>query len=223
MRRDFDLSLYFIVGPSHVAGDPVALVQAAIRGGVSLIQLRDKTSGTRQMVESARRLLAALNGTGVKLFINDRVDVALASGAYGVHLGASDMTPEDARRIAGDGLAIGLTVKTVEEVRRIDPAIVDYASIGGVFDTKSKQNDSPPLGLDGLREMVSALDALAPDMPRCAIAGIDLDKAGSVAGCGLDGVCTISAIAMAPDAEQAAQAIRRTVDANKRGRERAFA
>ncbi|MDW3204177.1 MAG: thiamine phosphate synthase [Alphaproteobacteria bacterium] len=222
-RPSLDLTLYLIVGPSHVDGDPAPLVRDAVRGGVTLVQLRDKTSTTGGMVASARALKAALDGTGVPLLINDRADVAVAAGADGVHLGRDDLSPADARAIVGSDRIVGVTVKNPSEARAVEPGIVDYASVGGVFSTESKINPDPPIGLDGLREMAAVLTAGSPGLPRCAIAGIDGTRAAEVIAAGVDGVCVVSAITRSTDPFNAAQQLRAVVDAAKREHERSFA
>lgn len=222
-RPTLDLSLYLIIGPGHVAGDPAPLVRAAVAGGVSLVQIRDKESSTRVQVSEARRVKDALAGTGVPLLINDRVDVALAAGADGVHIGQEDMAPADARRLLGPNKILGLTVKRETHCRSVDPGVVDYASIGGVFRTLSKRNPDPPIGLDGLKHLTAVLTAAAPGLPRCAIAGIGREQAASVIAAGTDGICVVRAITEADDPEAAARDLRIAVDTARRDNERAFA
>lgn len=204
-KPNLDLSLYLIVGPDHVAGDPVPLVRAAVAGGVTLVQLRDKTSADADMIDTARRLKRALDGSGVPLLINDRPDIAQVAGADGVHLGRDDDGPEAARRALGKNAIIGVTIKNPAEARAVDPDWVDYASIGGVFETSSKRNPDPPIGMEGLMAMIEVLRETVPDMPRCAIAGIDEGNAGPLIQAGLDGVCVVSAITRADDPEGAAR------------------
>jgi thiamine-phosphate pyrophosphorylase len=222
MKAALDLSLYLIVGPSHDTGDRISLVRAAVEGGVTLVQLRDKVSDTRRMIEDARALKKALAGTGVPLLINDRVDVALAAGADGVHVGREDISAQDARQILGSNYILGITVKTLDEVRAVDPGIVDYASIGGVFETNSKDNPDAPIGLPGLQDCVAMLTAGSPGLPRCAIAGIDAKRAEAVMATGVDGICVVSAITKAADPRGAAAQLRALVDNAKRLHERAF-
>jgi thiamine-phosphate pyrophosphorylase len=207
-----DLRLYGILGPVNGRGrDLGALVAEAVAGGCTLIQLRDKLSPTRAMVERARSLKAALAGTGVPLLINDRVDVALAAGADGVHLGQDDMDPRDARAILGDRAILGLTLKTPAHADAMRGLPVDYGCIGGVFATTSKDNPEPPIGLDGLARVVAAgRDA---GVPLGAIAGIDAGNAAHVIGAGADGVAVISALFDAGDPAGAARRLRGIVDA----------
>lgn len=189
------------------------LALAAARNGATLIQYRDKTASTRLMVERATAIREALAGTGVAFVVNDRVDVALAAGADGVHLGADDMDAETARRLLGDAAIIGLTVKTQADAARAGRAPVDYACIGGVFETLSKVNPDPPVGLDGLRALRETIRSLRPDMPVSAIAGIDLSRVPEVIAAGADGVAVISAIFRASDIAGASRAFRTAVDA----------
>ncbi len=208
MWQVFDLSLYLVIGPGHCAGWPMAdVAEAAARGGVTMVQLRDKTSSSREQIAEARRLKARLS---VPLLINDRVDVALAAGADGVHLGQSDMEPGDARRILGEAAIIGVTVHSLDEARGVVRDQVDYVSIGGVFATTSKNNPNPPIGLAGLSEIAALLD-----IPLVAIAGIDHDNTASVIEAGVRGIAVISAVCAAPDPRAAAAALRAIVDGAK--------
>lgn len=212
MKPDLDLSLYICVGPSHCPdGQIVETALAAVRGGVTLVQLRDKTSGTRTMIDCARALVAALTPHGVPLLVNDRVDVALAAGAAGVHLGQEDMDAVDARHLLGPDAIIGLTVKNVAQAEGAPVDVLDYVSFGGVFPTGSKHNPDTPIGIAGLETLVRLLRRRAA-LPLCAIAGIDRGNAADVIGAGTDGVCVVSAITHDPDPVGAARAIRRVVD-----------
>lgn len=214
-----DLSLYFILGPEHWGEcDPAWLVREAVAGGATLVQLRAKQTDTRTMIEQARALKRALEGTAVPLLINDRVDVALAAGADGVHVGRSDIAPADARRLLGPNAILGVTVKTAEEAEAVDPGVVDYASVGGVFTTVSKHNPDPPIGLDGLADRVARIRRVAPGLPVSAIAGIDDSNADAVIRAGADGIALVRAIAEADDPRSAAGALLTTVAAAKAAR-----
>ena len=206
-----DIRLYGILDQDRLAGHDLAdLAARSVAGGVTILQLRDKHGSTRQMIESARAIRAAIAGK-VPLLINDRVDVALASGAEGVHLGREDMLPAEARRLLGPGAIIGVTLKNTADLAALDPETVDYGCIGGVFATTSKDNPDPPVGLDGLATLRHA--ASASGLPVGAIAGIDLAKTAACIGAGADGVAIISALYLTEDVEGTARAFRRAVDA----------
>jgi thiamine-phosphate diphosphorylase len=208
-----DLRVYGIIDPAWTRGrNPIDLVRHAVHGGCTLIQYRDKASEARRMVDLARALMAALEGTGVPLVVNDRVDVALASGAHGVHLGQEDLHPADARRLLGPKAIIGLTLKKTEQADETFRLPIDYTCIGGVFSTGSKRNEDAPIGLDGLAR-VAFRARLASGAPVGAIAGIDASNAASVVAAGADGVAVISAIFMADDVREEARRLRNVVDA----------
>ncbi|MDI6027246.1 thiamine phosphate synthase [Corticibacterium sp. UT-5YL-CI-8] len=188
------------------------LARVAAENGATLIQYRDKASPTRAMVERARAIHAALAGTGVPLVVNDRIDVALAAGVEGVHLGREDMVCEDARRLLGPDAIIGLTVKNDADADVAAQSSADYACIGGVFATISKTNPDAPVGLAGLSALSARIRAVRPDLPIGAIAGIDLQTAPQAISAGADGVAVISAIFRAADPAQATRELRNAVD-----------
>jgi thiamine-phosphate pyrophosphorylase len=207
-----DLRLYGIVDPERTRNrDPVDLVARAVAGGCTLIQYRDKQAEGRRLVENARALKAALAGTGVPLLINDRIDVALAAEADGIHLGQDDIHPADARRLLGPDAIIGITLKTAEQADAIARLPVDYGCIGGVFTTLSKNNPAPPIGLDGLSRIALRARRASP-MPVGAIAGIDETNAGATIAAGADGVAVISALFTADDPQIQARRLRAVVD-----------
>jgi thiamine-phosphate pyrophosphorylase len=153
-----------------------------------------------------------LEPKGIPLLINDRVDVALAAEADGVHIGQDDMAPADARLLLGRRAIIGLSVKTVDQARAAPLDLLDYVAIGGVYGTTSKDNTTKPIGVAGLRAIVQAVRAREPDYPICAIAGINAANAADVIGAGVDGVAVISALSLATDPGKAAQDLRAIVD-----------
>jgi len=215
-----DLRLNAIVDPERAGGRDLAeLARLTALGGATLIQLRDKISDTRAMVETARAIKEALKPFEVPLVVNDRVDVALAAGADGVHVGQDDMAVEDARKILGRGAIIGLSVKTIDEANAAPVELIDYVGSGGVYVTTSKQQKSAPIGTAGLARVIAALHARAPKLPVCGIAGIDAGNAAPVIAAGADGVAVISALSLAPDPAAAARTLRGIVDATlaKRG------
>ena len=205
-----DLSLYALLDPAASGGRPLAELARLVAGQATLVQLRDKHGSTRAMVEEARRLRAVLEP--VPFVVNDRVDVALAAEADGVHLGQDDMTAAEARLLLGKTAIIGLSVKTVAQAREAPLELIDYVAIGGVYATTSKDNTAAPIGIAGLREVVGALRMREPDFPICAIAGITAANAAEVIAAGADGVAVISALSRAPDPRAAARELRGIVD-----------
>jgi thiamine-phosphate pyrophosphorylase len=208
-----DLRLNAIVDPERSGGHDLAdLARLCAQGGATLIQLRDKLSETRAMVETARAIKKALAPFKVPLVINDRVDVALAAGADGVHVGQDDMAVEDARKLLGRDAIIGLSIKTVAEAQSAPVELIDYVGSGGVYVTGSKQQKKAPIGPEGLARVIAALLVRAPKLPVCGIAGIDANNAAAVIEAGADGVAVISALSLVPDPAAAARVLRAIVD-----------
>ncbi|MET3660420.1 thiamine phosphate synthase [Aquamicrobium ahrensii] len=201
-----------IDGSLRPVGKLAALAGIAARNGATIIQYRDKDASTRQMIAEAEAIRAALAGVGVPLLVNDRVDVALAGGADGVHLGRDDMSAETARRLLGPDAIIGLTVKNEADADAAIAAPIDYACIGGVFETLSKKNPDAPVGLDGFRTLRARMRAAKPGLPVGAIAGIDTVRAGEAVRAGASGVAVISAIFRADDIAAATRELRAAVD-----------
>jgi thiamine-phosphate pyrophosphorylase len=209
---DVDLSLYAIVDPAVAGSRTLAELARLIADSATLVQLRDKNGSTRAMLEQARALTVVLAPLDIPLLINDRVDVALAVEADGVHIGQDDMSPADARLLLGRTAIIGLSIKTVEQAKAAPLEHLDYVAIGGVYGTTSKDNTATPIGISGLRAIVQAVRARAKDFPICAIAGINVSNAADVIAAGADGVAVISALSLAPNPEKAAQDLRAMVD-----------
>ena len=208
-----DLRLYALVDPEHAVGrDPAVLARLVAQGGATLVQLRDKHGDTRLMLARARAIKEVLAPLNVPLLINDRIDVALAAGADGAHVGQDDMPVEDARRLLGADAIIGLSVKTVEQAEAVPIDLVDYVAIGGVFAPSSKDNPDPPIGAAGLARIVGVLRRRAREFPLCAIAGIDASNAGEAIAAGADGVAVISALSRKDDPRAAARQLRSVVD-----------
>ncbi|MGB7036427.1 MAG: thiamine phosphate synthase, partial [Xanthobacteraceae bacterium] len=181
MPRPLDLRLNAIVDPEQAGGRDLAdLARLCAEGGATLIQLRDKVDETRAMVAAARAIKAALAPFGVPFVVNDRVDVALAAGADGVHLGPDDMAVEDARAILGQAAIIGASIKSVEAADGLPAELVDYVGSGGVYATLSKQQKGAPIGPQGLARIIAALHKRVPNLPVAGIAGIDASNAAAV-------------------------------------------
>jgi len=179
------------------------VVQQVVQGGVTCVQLREKTASTRDFVVLACALHDLLTPLGVPLVINDRIDVALACGAHGVHLGQSDMPVQQARRCLPAQVFIGWSVETPDDVRRAADLPVDYLGVSPVFATPTKRDTAPPWGLDGLRQ-ARAMTAL----PLVAIGGVQLHNAPAVLQAGADGLAVVSALCSAADPTAAARSFR---------------
>lgn len=208
--KSFDLSLYLVTDRPALGGrNLVDVVDAAVAGGVTMVQLREKTASTREFVELARALVAKLRPHGVPLLINDRLDVALAADADGVHVGQDDMHPVDVRAILGPEKIVGLSVTGEAETTAARGLPVDYLGAGPVFATATKKDAGAPQGLAGLATMLSLAT-----VPVVAIGGITRERAPSVIAAGAQGVAVVSAICSAPDPQSAA-AILRSITASR--------
>lgn len=172
----------------------IDIIRAAVAGGVSVVQLREKHCTTRDFVNLGQEVARELRPSGVPLIINDRVDVALAIGAGGVHLGQQDMPYAIAREMMGPDAVIGLSVETVEQARFAEQFDADYLGLSPVFSTATKTDTAAPLGLDGIRRIrASSRHKLV------AIGGLHVGNAKDVVAAGADGLAVVSAICSAPD------------------------
>jgi thiamine-phosphate pyrophosphorylase len=211
-RRDLDLSVYLVTDTGLCgARGVVETVRQAISAGATVVQLRDPVSKTRMLVELARDLLAILRPASIPLIVNDRVDVALAAGADGVHVGQADMTTADARNLIGPEPILGLSITALADLDATALAGVDYLGVGPVFATVTKADAAPAMGLTGLAA-VRAASAL----PIVAIGGIHAGNTADVIAAGADGVAVVSAICAAPDAVAATLDLAGIVAAAKR-------
>lgn len=208
-----DYSLYLVTdrGLSRNRAS-VDIVREAVAGGVTCVQLREKNCGTREFIQEARALLALLRPLGVPLLINDRVDVALAAGVDGVHLGQQDMAIEDARRLGPPSWIIGVSAESPADAIRAEQEGADYIGVSPVFATPTKIGHAPPLGLDGLRTIRAAVK-----IPLVAIGGIHVGNAREVIRAGADGLAVVSAIVSAASPRGAAAVLRRAIDEEKSG------
>jgi len=207
-----DLRLYALLDPMVAGGRTLDELARLIAGHATIVQLRDKHRDTRVMIEEARALSSVLEPAGIPLLINDRVDVALAAQADGVHIGQDDMDAADARLLLGRQAIIGLSIQSVAQAEAAPLEHLDYVAIGGVFATSSKDNTAPPIGLSGLSRIVKVIHARKANFRICAIAGINAGNAADVIAAGADGVAVISALSLAPDPAAAARALRGVVD-----------
>ena len=202
-----NLRMYLGTDPALCPGPAlVETVTAAVRGGVSFVQLRDKDASTRDRIAAARALKAALSGRGVPLVINDDLEAAIVAGVDGVHIGQGDASPAIARKRLGPGKIIGLSCETPEQVVAVDPAVVDYLGLGTVFPTSTKSDHKPTIGLDGLAHMAGLAR-----VPTVAIGGLKQAHAAEILRAGCNGIAVVSAICGQLDPECAARNLCRTM------------
>ena len=213
MKRSIDWGLYLVTDRRLAGPRPLEeLVHAALRGGVTAVQLREKECSTREFVELARRVKDILAPAGVPLIINDRVDVALAAGADGVHLGQSDMEYRDARALLGPDAIVGLSVETTAQADEAEALDADYLGVGPIFPTPTKTDTAAAWGIEGLAALREASRHIL-----VAIGGMNVTNAAEVMKTGADGIAVGSAICGAHDPEEAARQLRRVVDETRRG------
>ncbi len=175
-----------------------ALVRAALRGGAAMIQLRDKTATDADMTAQARRLLPLCRAAGVPLIVNDRLSVALDSGADGLHIGQGDGDPEQARAALGPDRHLGLSIETAAQLAAMPAHAISLIGAGPVHATATKPDHAAPLGLQGLAQVVAA-----SPVPAVAIGGVGLADIPALKRAGCAGIAVVSAIAAAPDPEHA--------------------
>lgn len=185
----------------------------AVKGGVTMVQLREKECSTRDFIELATRLKMMLTEVNVPLIINDRLDVALASGADGLHIGQSDMPYPIARRLLGYDRIIGLSIENMDQARQANNLDVDYIGISPVFSTQTKHDIASPFGLKGIREIASFTKHRT-----VAIGGINTGNASEAVKAGANGIAVVSAICSAKEPQEAARRLREMVEHGKSGR-----
>ncbi|MDN5854581.1 MAG: thiamine phosphate synthase [Actinomycetia bacterium] len=204
-----DARVYLVTGDT--AGRPLAdVVAAAVAGGVTLVQLREKGATRDELAATYVQLHDALAGTGVPIVVNDDADAVAEVGADGIHVGPDDITPKAARRRLGTDAVIGWSIHDLAQLHETDQVRAsDYLAASPVWPTPTKPNTTDPLGLDGVAVLRRAMP---PQLPLVAIGGIDASNAGDVIAAGADGVAIVSAICAAHDPERAAHELRSAVD-----------
>ena len=201
--KPFDTSIYFITDSTAYGEDEfLRRVDAALQGGVSIVQIREKNKSTRAYIALAEKVHALTRRYRVPLIVDDRVDVALAVDAEGVHLGAEDMTVAAARRILGDEKIIGATAKTVPRARDAAAQGADYLGVGAIYPTTTKVK-TVLTSVETLREI-----CMAVDIPVNAIGGLNRQNIDVLAGIPIAGICAVSAIMKAEDPKMAAEELR---------------
>jgi thiamine-phosphate diphosphorylase len=186
-----DLRLYAVTDPSMIDSSGLSVadaVSAAIEGGATIIQLREKNCGGKEFATRAAAVMERCRAAGVPLIINDRVDVALAIGADGVHVGQDDLPAEAVRKVIGPDVILGVSVKTVEEAVAAEAAGADYLGAGAIFSTSTK--DSSVIGVEGFEKVCQAVNTI----PVVAIGGVGKNAVKDVVGAGAAGIAVVSAV-----------------------------
>lgn len=205
---EIDYSLYLVTDRGLARGrSTLEIVQAAVRGGATVIQLREKECSTGEFIREAIFVRDFLRTNHVPLIINDRVDVAQASKADGVHLGQTDMPLDMAREVLGETMVIGVSASSIDEAVLAEKGGADYIGVSPVFDTPTKTDTAPALGLKGLSAMREAVS-----LPLVGIGGLNKDNAGEIIRNGADGIAVVSAIVAAEDPEMAARDLRAVIE-----------
>jgi len=191
VQREPGFQLYLVTDRNVLAPaySLPAAVEEALKGGVQALQLREKDLGVRDLLDMAYCLRKLTAGYGAKLFINDRVDVALAADADGVHLGGAGIPASAARKAAGEGMLIGVSTHSIAEAERAEEDGADFITFGPIFETPSKMKYGKPLGPELLGEVMKRVS-----VPVFAIGGIKKERVGSVLEAGASGIALISAI-----------------------------
>lgn len=196
--------VYLVTDRELCLGRPLdEVVLAAVRGGAGAVQLREKHADSREFLALARALVSRLQPMGIPLIVNDRADIALAAGAAGLHVGQSDLPPEDARRLMGENAIIGLSVETREELLAAEKLDIDYVGISPVFATPTKTDALAPWGLDGLRWAREH-----SPLTLVAIGGIHRENAAAVLEAGAHSLAVVSEICSADSPEEAARGLK---------------
>jgi thiamine-phosphate pyrophosphorylase len=195
-----DYSLYLVTDRALSRGrSNREVVEAAVKGGVSCVQIREKECSTRDFVRQARELKKLLKPLNIPLIVNDRIDVALAVEADGIHLGQTDMAIADARRIVGDDMIIGISAESLDDATQAELQGADYIGISPVFATPTKDDTAPPLGIRGVEKISQNVS-----IPIVGIGGLNRTNAKEIILAGADGIAVVSAVVSAPSPEQAA-------------------
>lgn len=198
--QNIDYSLYLVTDRGLArTRSTLEIVKAAVRGGVTCVQLREKDCSTLEFIEQALSIKDYLSDREVPLVINDRLDVAQAVKADGIHLGQTDMPLDMARAIVGDSMIIGISAESFEDAVEAEIGGADYLGISPIYATPTKTDTAPPLGLEGLRQIRTAVK-----IPLVGIGGLNRENAAEVIRNGADGVAVVSAIVAAEDPEAAA-------------------
>lgn len=214
-KKTFDPSLYLVTDRDLSLGRPLEfIVEEAIKGGVTMVQLRETRCSTLEFYQLALQLKALLKPQNIPLIINNRADIALAVDADGLHIGQSDLPWQIARQLLGPDKIIGLSVETLQQARAANELDIDYIGISPVFATPTKTDTAPPFGLDGVKAVCTA-----SRHPTVAIGGINSTNAAQIIANGANGIAVVSAISAVKDPRQAAQSLANIVKTKVYGME----
>jgi len=210
--KNFDLSLYLVTDRALSLGRPLEfIVEEAVKGGVTMVQLREKDCSSLEFYKLGMKLKKILNPLNIPLIINDRLDIALAVDADGLHIGQSDLPWQVARQLLGSDKILGLSVETQQQAEDANHLDVDYIGVSPVFATPTKTDTFQPFGLDGLKQACSGCKH-----PAVAIGGINLNNAASIIQHGAEGIAVVSAISSAQDLVKAASELKLEIQNNIR-------
>jgi thiamine-phosphate pyrophosphorylase len=202
--------LYVILDAALITSPERDCAASLAEAGVRLLQYRNKSASARQYLESSRKLAETLQPYGASFFVNDRPDVAFLAGASGVHVGHDDLDVEQSRSIVGSNKLIGVSTHNLEQFERAAASSADYIAVGPIFNTSSKSNPDPVVGVDFIRKVRSLTDK-----PIVAIGGIALERAAAVIEAGADSVAVIGGIWSAADPSQRAREYIKTLETAK--------
>ena len=209
--QKIDYSLYLVTDRGLARGrSTLDIVKAAANGGVTCVQLREKDCSTLEFIEQALSIKEYLSARGIPLIINDRIDVAQAVKADGIHLGQTDMPLDMARAIVEDSMLIGISAESLEDAIEAEKGGADYLGVSPIYATPTKTDTAPALGLEGLRQIRAAVK-----IPLVGIGGLNRENAAEVIRNGADGVAVVSAIVAAEDPEAAAAELNQLIDGAK--------
>ena len=197
-KEDIDYSVYLVTDRRNKTDEEfLNIIEEAIKGGTTIVQLREKTASTKEFYDLALKVKEITSRYGVPLLINDRIDIALAVGSEGVHIGQDDMPADIAREIIGEDKILGVSASTVEEAKKAEIDSADYIGSGAVFPTSTK-DDADSVSKEELKEIVDSID-----IPVVAIGGITVENAHTLKGSGIAGFSVVSAIMSAEDPKEA--------------------
>ncbi|WP_295607827.1 thiamine phosphate synthase [uncultured Methanobrevibacter sp.] len=202
-KEDIDYSVYLVTDRRNKTDEEfLNIIEEAIKGGTTVVQLREKTASTKEFYDLALRVKEITSRYGVPLLINDRIDIALAIDSEGVHIGQDDMPADIAREIIGEDKILGVSASTVEEAKKAENDSADYIGSGAVFPTATK-DDADSVSKEELKEIVDSID-----IPVVAIGGITVENASSLKDSGIAGFSVVSAIMSAEDPKEASKKLK---------------